>query len=82
MKTPISVAIKGNFRKGVSRTRYTEPYYSDLINVYKYWEGGYKNDGARLFSLVPSDWKRGNGHKLKHRKHSEHEETLVHCEGG
>ena len=40
----------------------------DLINAYKYLKDGFHEDGAKLFSLVPSDRTRANGHKLKHRK--------------
>ena len=38
------------------------------MSVYKYLREGRKEDGGRLFSVVPSDRTRGNRHKLKHRK--------------
>ncbi|KAK4830417.1 hypothetical protein QYF61_011041 [Mycteria americana] len=49
-------------------TRWSREGSRDLINVNKYLIGGKSHEGARLFSVVPSDRTRGNGHKLKHIK--------------
>jgi len=40
----------------------------DLIKVCKHLKRGCKEDGSRLFPVVPSDRTRGCGHKLKPKK--------------
>jgi len=40
----------------------------DLRHAYKYLKGGCQDHGAKVFSVVPIDRTRGNGHNLKHRK--------------
>lgn len=40
----------------------------DLIHAYKYIEEGCEEDGALLFSLVPSASTRVSGHKVGYRR--------------
>lgn len=49
---------------------------------YKYLKGGSKEDGARLFSVFPSERTRHHGGRLKHRKFCLSKKILFfYCEG-
>lgn len=43
-------------------------YQREMITVYEHLMGGFKEDGARLFSAVSSKGTKSNGHKLKCKK--------------
>ena len=62
MRGPEHLIRAGNVQPGEEKAQ------GDLIGVYKYLQGGCKEDRARLFSVVPSDRTRGDGHTLKQRR--------------
>jgi len=41
--------------KGLKSWDSLAQFKGDFISVYKYLKGGYKDEGSRLFSSVPSD---------------------------
>lgn len=43
------------------------------INIFKYLMVGNEDEGAKISSLVPSDWTKSNGYK---KKKSEHKKAL------
>ena len=53
----------------------------DLVNVCEYLRGGYKGDGARLFSGAQWQDQRPWAHTETREVPSEHQETLFYCEG-
>ena len=53
----------------------------DLISANKYIKDGCQVDGSRLISVAHSNRRRGNRHKLEHKKFHEHEEKILYFEG-
>lgn len=53
----------------------------DHIYVHIHLEGGCKSDRTRLFSVMPSETTRDNGHKLGQKRLSKHKEVLFYCGG-
>jgi len=52
----------------------------DVIYICKYLIRRYKEEKARLFSVVPSARSRGSGHKLETQEFaSKHQEALCGC---
>lgn len=58
-----------------------EESQEDLFDVYKCLMGGCREDGARLFLVVPPDSTRGNEHKLKHEKANLNMRKTLFCVG-
>lgn len=55
----MSVIKQGLFQPGEEKAQ----EYS--INIFKYLMVGNEDEGARISSLVPSDWTKSNGYKKK-----------------
>lgn len=55
----------------------------NLVDVFKYMVGRYKDDGIRLSSVISSERTRGSGRKSKHRKfHLNIRKNLFYYVGG
>ncbi|KAK4815949.1 hypothetical protein QYF61_010443 [Mycteria americana] len=50
--------------------QFCAPHYKRDMDFLKQLNGGNEEEGDRLFSVVPSDRPRGNGHTLKHEKYN------------
>lgn len=53
----------------------------DLMNPYIYLKISCQQDGARVFSVVPSNTMRSNGHELEYEMFHLHEDELLYIEG-
>ena len=57
--------VRGEAEKSGTVQPGEEKAQGDLINAYKYMNGGTKEGGARIFSVAPSDRLGGNGNCLE-----------------
>lgn len=71
----------GEFKRAGTLLPGEDKAQGHLINVYKYLTGGSK-DGARLFSVVCTDRRIGNQHKLKPRKFQLCAKKHSYCDSG